>query len=212
MIGGGVAGGADGLGEGGVIAGDFVAIEVADVLEAGPHGVGGMRVEFAPVAEFAGENGGFAGGIGEPAGGVGAGFAIDFDGDVLGAAFGEGEVFEFGGTEEGAAGFLGEVEEVFVELGAVDLVGGESGLIEAADFGALVDGGVAVFGEPHAQALFGDVLAVHVVAEAEDAGEEAGGDFGGRLADFAIEPGGAFDDEDAGFGAGAFEEQTEAGT
>lgn len=207
VVGGGGADAVAGGGEAGVFYGELVAVHVEDAAPSGPDGGGGVGVVGLEPVVLAGDEGGDAGGVHDPAGFDGVEVFAAPDGEDLFAAGVEFDVLDGGGTPELRADGLGAVDYFLVEGGSVHLVGGDAGEVASADLAGVFEGVRVVVGEPEAHALFDEVGLVEVLGEAQDVTEEVGADFDGGFAHATGEDGGFLDDEEAEVGLCAEEEE-----
>lgn len=209
VVGGRPADARAGRGPGRMTLGEFPAVPIGDPFPAGPGGTGGMsQVGFEP-AFLAGENGSDPGGVDDPSGGELKRGTVFSNGDVLGASGMELDRGDRGGPPTHGAGVGGQLQDFFVENGAVHLIGRQADEVAAADFGTVGEIRCAGVLEPEPHALLDEVALVEVAGQAKDAAQEKPADLDGGLTDPPTEGGRAFQDENAK--GGLFAEQKDGG-
>ena len=161
----------------------------------------------AKVAQLTAEHGGAAARVHHPASACGFFAGIARERNRLRLAGVQIETNHLGRAPQIAARCHRHIQHVTVERRAIHLKGREPRLITRAHFHAIVERLVGAIREPHAQALFHQLVMAEVRAQAENSRQVTAADLGRRFAYFAIELGRLFDQEDACGGMLALQDQ-----
>src|SRR5215469_7697711 len=185
----------------------FVTVPFLYAAEARPDCVNGVLGVRTKMSKFSREHGRAPRGIYDPVSTNGAFAAIKSGADILTGAIIYLEVCYLCRTPEFAARLHGELEHMRIQLCPVHLKAWQSALVTCADLHAIIKTLIGLFRAPQGQSLFGQLVMSEVMGHTQNPGHVTAAHFRSRFADFAVEHGCLFDDEDACFGPFAFEHQ-----